>query len=137
KRVRLSYQKRRVKILARINSKEYNIDYKNTIKKSNNLSMAKLNQGLTLNQMQLLAYAIFSTQKEGETSFRKHNLQKRFEIKHYKTTDAFEDSDKISGLRFSTQDLDNDKFSFVNVFSAIDYAFVSLEGKPLKHTFAI
>src|SRR5699024_2689000 len=80
-----------------------------------------LNQGLTLNQMQLLAYAIFSTQQNGETYFRKHEFQEKFGIKHYKTNDAFEDSDKVTALRFSTQDLDNDKFSFVNVFSAIDY----------------
>src|SRR5699024_3180771 len=40
-----------------------------------------------------------------------------------KTKDAFEDSDKIATLRFSTQDLENERFSFVNVFSAIDYEF--------------
>ena len=107
--------------MGRVNYTKHFIDYKNTIKKSNDLSMAKLNQGLTLNQMQLLAYAIFSTQQNGETHFKKHEFQKKFGIKHYKTVDAFDDSDKIAALRFSTQDLDNDKFSFVNVFSAIDY----------------
>jgi len=107
--------------MGRMNPTKHPIDYGNTIKKSNNFSMAKLNQGLTLNQMQLLAYAIFSTQQNGETYFRKHEFQEKFGIKHYKTKDAFEDSDKVTSLRFSTQDLDNDKFSFVNVFSAIDY----------------
>src|SRR5699024_9481434 len=57
------------------------------------------------------------------TYFKKHEFQKKFGIKHYKTVDAFDDSDKIAALRFSTQDLDNDKFSFVNVFSAIDYEY--------------
>ena len=107
--------------MGRTNSTKHSIDYKNTIKKSNDFSMAKLNQGLTLNQMQLLAYAIFSTQQNGETYFRKYEFQKKFGIKHYKTDDALEDSEKITALRFSTQDLENDKFSFVNVFSAIDY----------------
>ena len=35
-----------------------------------NLSMAKLSHGLTLQQMQLLAYAIYSTQQDGKTEFR-------------------------------------------------------------------
>jgi len=107
--------------MGRMNPSKHSIDYKNTIRKSNDFSMAKLNQDLTLNQMQLLAYAIFSTQQTGETHFRKHEFQEKFGIKHYKTEDAFEDSDKVTALRFSTQDLDNDKFTFVNVFSAIDY----------------
>jgi len=107
--------------MGRMNLTKHSINYRNTIKKSNDFSMAKLNQGLTLNQMQLLAYAIFSTQQNGETHFRKHEFQEKFGIKHYKTEDAFEDSDKITALRFSTQDLDNDKFTFVNVSSAIDY----------------
>lgn len=83
--------------------------------------MAKLNQGLALNQMQLLAYAIFSTQQDGRTEFRKHEFQEKFEIRHYKTKDAYVDSDKVSTLRFSTQDLENDKFSFINVFGSIIY----------------
>src|SRR5699024_10877612 len=97
--------------MGRMNPSKHSIDYKNTIRKSNDFSMAKLNQGLTLNQMQLLAYAIFSTQKTGETHFRKHEFQEKFGIKHYKTEDAFEDSDKVTALRFSTQALDNDKFT--------------------------
>lgn len=107
--------------MGRKNTTKQNINYANTIKKSNDISMAKLNQGLTLNQMQLLAYAIFSTQQNGETTFRKHELQEKFGIKNYKTEDAFEDSDKVTALRFSTQDLEKDKFSFVNIFSSIDY----------------
>ncbi|TMN18788.1 replication initiation protein [Lentibacillus cibarius] len=109
------------RILGRNSKTEHLIDYSNTIKKSNELSMAKLNQGLTLNQMQLLAYAIFSTQQNGKTEFRKYEFQDKFGIKDYKTDDAYEDSDKVSTLRFSTQDLENDKFSFTNVFSSIEY----------------
>lgn len=97
------------------------ITYENSIKKSNELSMAKLNQGLTLNQMQLLAYAIYSTQTDGKTNFRKHNFQDKFEIKQYRTEDAYKDGDVISQLRFSTIDLENDEFNFTNVFSSIKY----------------
>lgn len=107
--------------MARKNSKTTIIDYDNNIKKSNELSMAKLNQGLSLNQMQLFAYAIFSTQKNGVTEFRKHEFQDKFGMKDYKTEDAYEDSDKVSALRFSTEDLENNKFSFTNVFSSIEY----------------
>lgn len=89
--------------MARNNLSKHTIDYTNTIKKSNDISMAKLNQGLTLNQMQLLAYAIFSTQQNGETQFRKYEFQDKFGIKNYKTEDAFDDSDKVTALRFSTR----------------------------------
>ena len=53
--------------VVRKNEKKTLTNYENSIKKSNELSMAKLNQGLTLNQMQLLAFAIFSTQQNGIT----------------------------------------------------------------------
>lgn len=107
--------------MSRKNSNKSLIDYSNVIKKSNELSMAKLNQGLSLNQMQLFAFAIFSIQQHGETYFRKYEFQNKFGIKDYKTKDAFEDSDKVSTLRFSTEDLENESFSFTNVFRSIQY----------------
>lgn len=107
--------------MARTNKNEKIINHATSIKKSNDLSMAKLNQGLSLNQMQLLAYAIFSTQQNGETEFRKYEFQDKFGIKDYKTDDAYEDSQKLSLLQFSTKDLENKKFSFTNVFSSIQY----------------
>lgn len=103
------------------NINTHSINYSNTIRKSNELSMAKLNQGLALNQMQLLAFAIFSTQQNGKTEFRKHEFQNKFGIKDYKTDDAYTDSQRLSILQFSTQDLENDKFSFTNVFGSIKY----------------
>lgn len=107
--------------MARKNNKETNIDYESVIKKSNEISMAKLNQGLTLNQMQLLAYAIYSTQQDGKTEFIKAEFEKEFDLTRYNTEDAYDDSAKISLLQFSTQDLEEKKFRFVNVFSSIDY----------------
>lgn len=107
--------------MARKNHKEQLVNYDNSIKKSNELSMGKLSHGLSLNQMQLLAFAIYSTQQDGKTEFRKHEFQDKFNIDQYRTEDAFEDSSKISFLQFSTQDLERNKFSFLNVFSSIDY----------------
>ena len=105
--------------LTRKNNKEKYITYDSSIKKSNEMSMAKLNQGLDLNQMQLLAYAIYSTQQDGKTSFIKADFEKEFKLTKYNTEDAYADSSKISLLQFSTQDLENKKFSFFNVFSSI------------------
>ena len=45
-------------VMARCNAKNIVVNLDTTIKKSNEISLAKLNQGLTLNQMQVLAYAI-------------------------------------------------------------------------------
>lgn len=107
--------------MARKNKKTKTIANDNSIKKSNELSMAKLNQGLTLNQMQLFAYAIFNTQQDGKTTFRKHEFQDKFGVTQYRTEDAYIDSGKISSLQFSTQNLEQKKFKFFNVFGSIDY----------------
>lgn len=108
--------------MVRRNSKNNVIDYKNTIQKSNELSMAKLNQGLKLNQMQLLAYAIYSTQQDGKTEFKKVDFERKFEIKKYQTIQAKEDSRKLLKLDFSIEDLENDFFEFWNVFQSIRYS---------------
>src|SRR5690625_8020442 len=83
--------------------------------------MAKLNQGLTLNQMQLFAYDIFSNQQDSQTKFNKSVFQKQFEINHYHTDDAYKDSQRILSLQVSTENLENKKFSFWNVFSSMNY----------------
>lgn len=108
-------------VLYRKNRKEVTIITNNSIKKSNELSMAKLNQGLTLNQMQLLAFAIYSTQTNGKTEFQKKEFQDKFGMAHYHTDDAFHDSDKLSSLRFSTSDLEKKKFRFTPMFSDLSY----------------
>lgn len=107
--------------MARINNKEQIIDYESSIKKSNELSMAKLNHGLSLNQMQLLAYAIYSTQQDGKPEFHKSDFEKKFGLSKYNTADAYKDSERILGLRVSMQDLENDKFQFWNVFASMEY----------------
>lgn len=107
--------------LARENDKFQVIDYGSSIKKSNELSMAKLNQGLTLNQMQLLAYAIYSTQQDGKTEFIKADFERKFGMEKYQTRHAKEDAQRLLDLKFSIEDLENDFFEYRNVFSSIRY----------------
>jgi plasmid replication initiation protein len=105
----------------RKNEKEGLINFENSIFKSNELSMAKLNKGLTLNQMQLLAFSIFSTQKNGVTEFHKADFEKKFSIAKYKTEDAMVDADMITSVKFSFSDLENNNFSYWNVFRGMSY----------------
>ncbi|MFJ5625584.1 replication initiation protein [Peribacillus loiseleuriae] len=105
----------------RKNLKTQNVSMENSIKKSNELSMAKLNHGLTLNQMQLLAFAIFSTQQNGATEFHKSDFEKKFELTKYNTVDARKDASKLSHLQFSIEDLENDYFEYWNFFRGIRY----------------
>lgn len=107
--------------MVRVNEKTKLISYENTIIKSNEFSMSKLNQGLTLHQMQLFAYAIYCTQKNGQTEFHKADFEKKFNQEKYQTAHAKIDSDKIMGLRIAFDDLENDKFKFTNVFSDMEY----------------
>jgi hypothetical protein len=107
--------------MVRKNEKKTLTNYENSIKKSNELSMAKLNQGLTLNQMQLLAFAIFSTQQNGITEFHKADFEKKFNLEQYKTQHAKEDSFRLLDLKVSTEDLEHEKFSFWNVFMGMEY----------------
>jgi plasmid replication initiation protein len=107
--------------MVRYNEKKQLTTYENLIKKSNELSMAKLNHGLTLNQMQLLAFAIYSTQQNGATEFHKADFEKKFELTKYNTVDARKDASKLSRLQFSIEDLENDYFEYWNFFRGIRY----------------
>jgi plasmid replication initiation protein len=106
--------------MARKNDKRQVVSYENSVKKSNDFSMAKLNQGLTLNQMQLLAYTIYSTQQDGKTEFQKADFEKKFNL-DYKTEHAKEDAKKLYDLGFVTADIENDEFDYLRVFQRINY----------------
>ena len=105
----------------RKNRKSIMISNSDSIRKSPELSMAKLNQGLTLNQMQLLAYAIYATQQDGSTTFQKSDFEKKFDIQPYKTERAREDAQKIISLQASIMDLENDYFEYLNIFRKMKY----------------
>lgn len=108
-------------MVGRKNTKSIMISNSDSIRKSPELSMAKLNQGLTLNQMQLLAYAIYATQQDGSTTFQKAEFEKKFDIKPYKTERAREDAQKIISLQASIMDLENDYFEYLNIFRKMKY----------------
>ena len=107
--------------MTRKNLKNNVISYENSIKKSNELSMAKMNQGLSLNQMQLFAYAIFSTQQDGRTEFRKHEFEKKFNIDQLRPNDAMDDAYRLLDLKIQMRDADNEKGRGHNVFT--DYFY--------------
>lgn len=103
------------------NNKVLNVDFESSVQKSNEFSMAKLNQGLTLNQMQLLAYAIYCTQFDGKTEFHKSDFEKRFGIEKYQTVQARKDVPKLSRLQFSLVDMEEDIVDYMNIFQRIKY----------------
>ena len=105
----------------RKNNKLQVIDFENTVQKSNEFSMAKLNQGLTLNQMQLFAFAIYCTQTDGKTEFHKADFEKKFGIEKYQTGQAKKDVPKLSQLQFSLVDLEAEIVDYLNVFQRIRY----------------
>lgn len=107
--------------MVRVNEKVQIVNYENSIQKSNDFSMAKLNIGLSLNQMQLFAYAIFCTQQDGQTEFHKSDFEKKFEINRYNTSEAKKDAQKLTTLQFSMEDLEQDSFEFINIFGSIKY----------------
>lgn len=107
--------------MVRKNDKNNMISYESSIKKSNELSMAKMNQGLSLNQMQLFAYAIFSTQQDGKTEFRKHEFEKKFDIDQLRPNDAMDDAYRLLDLKIQMRDSEKEKGRGHNVFT--DYFY--------------
>ena len=105
----------------RRNKKEVMISSDDSIKKSNQLSTAKLNQGLTLNQMQLLSYAIYATQQDGSTTFIKADFEKKFGLGEYRTEHAKVDAQRILSIQAGFEDLENDTFEYWNVFRKMKY----------------
>lgn len=108
-------------MVGRRNTKEVMISNANSIKKSNELSTAKMNEGLTLNQIQLLSYAIYATQQDGSTRFIKADFEKKFGINEYRTDDAKKDSQKILSIQVGFEDLENDRFKYINIFHEMEY----------------
>ena len=109
-------------LAGRKNGKEIIVDGSTSIKKSNVLSMSKLNQGLTLTQMQLLGYCVYSTQQGNGRTFKKVDFEKTFGIDKYLTPRAAQDAEKVSHLRIDVSvDLEQDKFKYRNTFAEINY----------------
>lgn len=102
------------------NNKILKQDTENVIKKSNAFSVASMGHGLTLNQLQLFAYAIYATQKAGETKFRKADFERKFELECYQTAQAKTDSKKLLALQVAYVDGEDD-WEYWNVFISMKY----------------
>lgn len=85
------------------------------------ISMAELNHGLTLYQIQLLAFAIVSAQKNSKAIFSKNECLIKFGLTELTNNQLSEDSRKLSMIKLNTRNLDNDRFGFTNLFSSVDY----------------
>lgn len=107
--------------MPRKNGKTQLIKFEDSITKSNAFSMAKFNQGLTLSQTQFFAFAIYKTNNNGESVFQKVDFEKKFGLSKFNTADAIRDVKKIYDLSFSTEDLEQDRFSYKRLVQGIDY----------------
>ncbi len=103
------------------NDKKVEINYDTAIKKSNELSLAKLSHGMTLQQTQLLSFSIYRTGKERKAVFKRKEFMDCFGIKDYKTNQAKSDIERMSKLQFSLIDLEDDHVEYWNFFSGISY----------------
>lgn len=106
----------------KMNKKKIITNKEDSILKSNELSTAKLSQGLTLRQIQLLSYAIYAIQKDGETTFKKIDFEEKFQIEKYHRPLAKEDAKKLMGIGFSLESLESDSFDYLNIFQRISYS---------------
>ena len=83
--------------------------------------MAQISKGLTLQQTQLIAYAIHKTQQDGVSSFSKREAENQMG-KKMMTRDLKRDAAALMDIRISlTLKDDPDAFSFINFFQRISY----------------
>lgn len=80
------------------------INSETSINKSNTLSTSKLSSKLKLNQMQLFAYAILATQRDGLATFDKAAFEKQFNIQGYNSHRIKEDCEELGYLRIKLYD---------------------------------
>lgn len=103
------------------NDKEIALNLETTIRKSNEFSLAKLSNGMSLAQTQLFSFALLNTPNARQVRFRRIDFMACFNLKTYKTETALKDVKMLIDLKFSTVDLEADKFSFRNIFSEFSY----------------
>ena len=98
-------------------------DNKTIIKKSNELSTAKLLQGLSLNQMQLFSYCILKTQKTGISSFQKIEFESMFDISRYNSKKAYEDAKALFQMYVTFDDDIKNELAHLHVFHKMTYQY--------------
>jgi plasmid replication initiation protein len=98
------------------------IDSDSHYKKSNELSTARMMQGLDINQMRLLAYAIHKTQ-HNEVSFSKAEFEKRFNLENYLPKLAVNDALELFKLIYQTYDPKENETTVIHVFNKMQYGY--------------
>lgn len=108
----------------RNNSKVIETSFDNTVKKSNDLVMSKLSHGLSISQMQLLAYAIYTTQQDNKSTFALMDFENKFNRERYQTKSIHADLNKLISIKFTEKNFkgDTDGVFVWNAFSGMSYA---------------
>ena len=96
------------------------INNETSIQKSNALSTAKLSTKLSLNQMQLFAYSILATQRDGQAVFQRADFEQQFNISDYNSTRIFKDCKALKKLDIEIYD-SSEEWELKSVFDAIGY----------------
>lgn len=102
------------------NLKTVNVAADTLYKKSNKISMAQISKGLTLQQTQIIAYAIHKTQQDGTSSFQKKDIERQLG-KKMTTQGLKRDTAALMDLKFSLTLADPKVFGFLNFFQRISY----------------
>lgn len=109
-------------MMGKINDKEIQVDSSTNIVKSNQFSISRFSNSLTLIQTQLLMYAIYCTQKgDKELAFKKADFEKMFDLKKYRTSSIATDVEKLDSLHFKRVDIENEDIRFRRIFQDIAY----------------
>lgn len=95
----------------------------NIIKKSNEITTAKMMQGLSINQMRLLAFAMLQTQKNNQVEFTKREFEEQFGIEKYTSKDAHKDGLDIFKLTFGVLDMAREEIDYIHVFDKFKYGY--------------
>lgn len=99
------------------------LNNKTIIKKSNELSTARLLQGLSLNQMQIFSYCILRTQKDGLSTFQKSELENMFDITRYNSQKAYDDAKALFQMYITFDDDIKNELAHIHVFHKMTYQY--------------
>lgn len=94
-----------------------------TYKKSNELSTSQMMQGLSLNQMRLLAFSMLKTQKDNQVYFSKAEFEKQFNIENYDPKDAYQDALELFKLIYESYDAIEKEITVIHVFNRMKYGY--------------
>ena len=80
-------------------------------------------QGLSLNQMRLLAFSMLKTQKDNQVYFSKAEFEKQFNIENYDPKDAYQDALELFKLIYESYDAIEKEITVIHVFNRMKYGY--------------